>query len=95
VPFDANVLLNFIVDEAKDDIKIRSGNSVYKTRKGYIAHIINLFLKLRELAEKNCNIKSLTESTYPFIKINSLAMFSRALLRRRCSKPKRILQAIL
>jgi len=40
-------LLNFIVREASDDVKIRSGDSVYKTRKGYIAHLINLCIKLR------------------------------------------------
>ncbi len=45
-----DVLLNFLVEEANKDIGIRTGNSVYKTRKGYAAHLINLFIKLREMS---------------------------------------------
>ena len=42
-----NVLLNFIHAETEEDKKIRAKDSIYKSRKGYIAHIINLAVRLR------------------------------------------------
>lgn len=48
-----NALLNFIRDEVEEDKKIRAGDSVYKSRKGFIAHLINIATKLREVSENN------------------------------------------
>lgn len=42
-------LVNFIAKEAQEDTQIRRGEAVYRSRKGYIAHLINLCLKLRKL----------------------------------------------
>jgi len=42
-----NVLVNFIYSEADEDRKIRAGGSIYKSRKGYIAHVVNLALRLK------------------------------------------------
>lgn len=58
-----DLLLNFIVEEWAEDKKIIAGDSVYKSRKGFIAHIINLCVKLREMSEINDNIKKLTEGS--------------------------------
>jgi hypothetical protein len=44
------LLIKFIADEASEDKKIKAGVSSYKQRKGYIAHVINLCLKIRELS---------------------------------------------
>ena len=52
-----NILLNFINQEWEEDKKIKAGDSVYKYRKGYIAHVINLCIRLRELGEKNTSIR--------------------------------------
>lgn len=57
-----NVLLDFISTEWNEDKKIKAGDSVYKYRKGYIAHVINLCIRLRELSQNNASIKKLTES---------------------------------
>jgi hypothetical protein len=57
-----NVLLNFIRDEVLEDRKIRAGDSVYKSRKGFIAHLINIAIKLREVAESNATIRTAIES---------------------------------
>ena len=43
------MLLDFISAEWDEDKKIKAGESVYKYRKGYIAHVINLCIRLREL----------------------------------------------
>lgn len=51
-----DVLLDFISAEWEEDKKIKAGDSIYKSRKGYIAHVINLSVRLRQLAEKNKNI---------------------------------------
>lgn len=59
-----NVLLNFISEEVEEDKKIKAGASVYKSRKGFIAHLINLAMKIREVAETNQNVKKLIESNY-------------------------------
>lgn len=56
-----NILLNFLNEEWQEDGKIKAGDSVYKYRKGYIAHVINLCVRLRELSESNENIKKLIE----------------------------------
>lgn len=58
-----SLLLNFISEEVEEDKKIKAGASVYKARKGFIAHLINLSIRLRELAENNQNIRRLIEST--------------------------------
>ena len=56
-----------ISTEINEDKQIREGKSVYKTRKGYIAHLINLCVKMRELAEKNEKIKEIVSSIILFI----------------------------
>jgi hypothetical protein len=61
------VLLGFISEESADDKKIKAGDSVYKFRKGYIAHVINLCIRLKELSEKNKQIKQLTNSNFIII----------------------------
>jgi hypothetical protein len=58
------VLFNFISEEVDEDKKIKAGASVYKSRKGFIAHLINLAIKLREVAETNQNVKRIIEGTY-------------------------------
>ena len=35
---------------------------MYKSRKGYIGHVTNLALKMRELGESNSKIKEIVES---------------------------------
>jgi len=45
-----NTLVNFITHEAEEDKKIKAGDSLYRFRKGYIAHVINLGMKLKELS---------------------------------------------
>lgn len=67
---DSN-LLTFISEEVSEDQQIKTGTSVYKSRKGYIAHIINLCIKLKELALKNSNIKSLVDSTTCIIQVRN------------------------
>jgi hypothetical protein len=57
-----NILITLISEEATEDKKIKAGKSVYQHRKGYIAHIINLAIKLKELSESNQNIKRAIES---------------------------------
>ena len=57
------VLVNFIAEEWQEDKKIKAGDSVYKSRKGYIAHVINLCVRLRELGETNQQIKTMVEGT--------------------------------
>lgn len=42
-----SVMLDFLSEEWLEDSKIKAGDSVYKYRKGYIAHVINLCLRLR------------------------------------------------
>jgi hypothetical protein len=42
-----NVLLNFLSEEVEEDQKIKAGTSIYKSRKGFIAHLINLSMKLK------------------------------------------------
>lgn len=59
-----NILLNFISEEVEEDKKIKAGASVYKARKGFIAHLINLAMKLREVAETNPAVKRVIEGTY-------------------------------
>ena len=54
-----NVLLNFIVHECEEDKKIKAGHSIYDSRKGYIAHVVNLSVKLRELSSGSASIKNL------------------------------------
>lgn len=54
-----NILLNFIVEECEEDKKIKAGDSVYSSRKGYIAHVINLCVRLRELGETSASIQNL------------------------------------
>lgn len=56
-----NFLLNFIKEEVEEDVKIRSGTSVYKSRKGFIAHLINIASKLKEIAETNPSLKNTIE----------------------------------
>ena len=34
---------------------------MYKSRKGYIAHVTNLAMKMRELGESNSKIKEIVE----------------------------------
>lgn len=58
-----NILLNFIREEVEEDKKIKAGASVYKSRKGFIAHLINLSMKLREIADINSAVKRLIETT--------------------------------
>ena len=58
-----NILLNFISEEVEEDKKIKAGASVYKARKGFIAHLINLAMKLREVAETNPAVKRVIEGT--------------------------------
>jgi hypothetical protein len=72
-----DTLLNFISEEWAEDKKIKAGDSVYKFRKGYIAHVINLCVKLRELSETNANIKKLVESTPVSMQIPSSLTSSR------------------
>ena len=55
------ILSKFILEETQEDRKIKAGDSVYKSRKGYIAHVTNLALKMRELAEKNNKVKEVVE----------------------------------
>lgn len=57
-----NILNAFIIEEAAEDKKIKAGESTYRFRKGYISHIINLALKLKELADKNATIKKAIDS---------------------------------
>lgn len=59
-----DVLLNFIVEECEEDKKIKAGDSVYGSRKGYIAHVVNLSVKMKELAENSPSIKNVTESNF-------------------------------
>lgn len=75
-------LLNLIVREAREDKKIKKGDSVYKSRKGYIAHIINLCIKLKELSQTNSTIKKLTESNSILTQMPSLRRSSRAWSRK-------------
>jgi len=42
-----NILVNFVYSETEEDKKIKTGTSTYKSRKGYIAHIINLAIRLK------------------------------------------------
>jgi hypothetical protein len=56
------ILTSFIKEEVDEDVKIKAGASVYKARKGFIAHLINLAMKLREVAETNSSLKRLIES---------------------------------
>lgn len=56
----SELLLNFIVEECEEDQKIKAGVSLYSARKGYIAHVINLCVRLRELAANNQSIRRLT-----------------------------------
>lgn len=45
-----NVLISFIKEEVEEDQRIRKGDSVYKSRKGFIAHLINIASKMKEVA---------------------------------------------
>jgi arginine deiminase len=84
-----NILLNFIREEVEEDKKIKAGASVYKSRKGFIAHLINLSMKLREVAETNSAVKRLIESKSRFIQpLNSL-LFMSPLSKSKYSTPKR------
>jgi hypothetical protein len=77
-----NVLLKFIHGEAEEDKKIKAGDSVYKFRKGYIAHIINLCIKLKDLSQKNENVKKLTESNSLLIQLQNFQTPIKHLLKK-------------
>ena len=62
-----DVLLNFISEEVEEDKKIKAGDSIYSARKGYIADVTNLCVRIRELSETNANIKQLSESNVAII----------------------------
>ena len=64
-----DVLINFISSEWEEDKKIKAGDSKYKYRRGYIAHVINLCVKLRQLSSGNSAIKSLIEGKKLIIKV--------------------------
>ena len=58
-----DIISKFILEETQEDKKIKAGDSLYKARKGYIAHVTNLAVKMREVAEKNSKIKQIVESS--------------------------------
>lgn len=57
-----DLLLNFICEEAQEDMRIRSGGANRRTRKGYIGHIITICQRLLERAPENDVVRELTES---------------------------------
>lgn len=84
-----NILLNFIREEVEEDKKIKAGASVYKSRKGFIAHLINLSMKLREIADINSAVKRLIESKSQFIQPLNSPLFMSPLLKSKYSTPKK------
>lgn len=40
--------MNFISEEAEEDLKIRAGSGKQKNRKGYIGHVISICRKIQE-----------------------------------------------
>lgn len=83
-----NTLLSFISEEVDEDKKIKAGASVYKSRKGFIAHLINLAMKLREVAETNQNVKRIIEGTPLPTQCPTSPRSTSPSWRRRCSTPR-------
>lgn len=83
-----NVLLNFIIEEVEEDKKIKAGASVYKSRKGFIAHLINLSIKLRDVGETNQNVKRAIEGIPSIIQPLSSLRFTSLSSRRNSSIPR-------
>jgi hypothetical protein len=79
-----NLLVGFMVEEAEEDRRIKTGESTYQHRKGFIAHIVNLAMRMKELAEGNRNIKKTVESKSTVMQVLSLWRCLRLLWRRRC-----------
>lgn len=85
-----NLLFKFVSESVEQDKKIRAGVSVYQFRKGYIAHIINLGTRLRQLSNSNQKIKSLIEGILDLIQLLSSQIFTKPFLINRLSMQKNI-----
>jgi hypothetical protein len=88
-----NILNTFILEEAAEDKKIKAGESAYRFRKGYISHIINLALKLKELADKNAAIKKAIDSKLLSIQLPKSHQFLKLSSIRRSSTTRNLLPA--
>lgn len=85
-----NLLLNFISAQWEEDKKIKAGDSVYKYRKGYIAHVINLCIRLRELGEKNSSIKKLVERKNVLTQMKLSPVFLRVQSKKKSSTQRNL-----
>jgi hypothetical protein len=64
---EGEMLLNFIKEEAEEDLKIRAGNGKQRNRKGYIGHVISICRSIQKNATKNSVLDLMSESKRYFI----------------------------
>lgn len=85
-----DLLLKFVSESVQEDRKIKAGASVYQFRKGYIAHVINLGIRLRQLSKTNQKIKSLIEGNKQLIQLLSSQTYTKPFLRNKMSIQEKI-----